>query len=202
MKEAQTQAIETKRQSILSAAARVFAKQGFHPTTIRDVAKEAGVADGTIYNYFDNKTALLFGILNQMRAAAIAETDLEALASSSLHDVLVMFFRQPLMAFRNDDFALFRVVLSEVLVNDALRVQYQRDIMEPTLTLALVTLRDHAAVTIDTTRLELMVRALAGMLTGLMVQFVMGDEVLIGAWDTLPERLADMFVVLLDGNGS
>lgn len=202
MKEAQTQAIETKRQSILSAAARVFAKQGFHPTTIRDVATEAGVADGTIYNYFDNKTALLFGILNQMRAAAIAETDLEALASSSLHDVLVMFFRQPLMAFRNDDFALFRVVLSEVMVNDALRVQYQRDIMEPTLTLALVTLRDHAAVTIDTTRLELMVRALAGMLTGLMVQFVMGDDVLTGAWDTLPERLADMFVVLLDGNGS
>lgn len=202
MKEAQAQAIETKRQSILSAAARVFAKQGFHPTTIRDVATEAGVADGTIYNYFDNKTALLFGILNQMRAAAIAETDLEALASSSLHDVLVMFFRQPLMAFRNDDFALFRVVLSEVLVNDALRAQYQRDIMEPTLTLALVTLRDHAAVTIDTTRLELMVRALAGMLTGLMVQFVMGDVVLTEAWDTLPERLADMFVDLLDGNGS
>lgn len=197
MKQAQEQAIEAKRQHLLDAAARVFAKQGFHPTTIRDVAKEAGVADGTIYNYFENKTALLFGILNQMRTAAIAQADFKALDNASPRDLLVAFFRHPLAAFRHDDFALFRVVLSEVMVNDALRAQYQSDIMEPTLAMGLVTLRQHAVLAQDDPRLDLLVRAMAGMLMGLMVQYVMGDKALIDGWDMLPDRLADLFAGML-----
>jgi TetR/AcrR family fatty acid metabolism transcriptional regulator len=197
MKQAQEQAIEAKRQHLLDAAARVFSKQGFHPTTIRDVAKEAGVADGTIYNYFENKTALLFGILNQMRTAAMAQADFDALENASPRDLLAAFFRHPLAAFRHDDFALFRVVLSEVMVNDALRAQYQRDIMEPTLAMGLVTLRQHAGLAQDDPRLDLLVRAMAGMLMGLMVQYVMGDKGLIDGWDMLPDRLADLFAGML-----
>ena len=45
---------------ILDAAAAVFAQKGFHQATIRDIAELADVADGTIYNYFDNKLDLLW----------------------------------------------------------------------------------------------------------------------------------------------
>lgn len=48
-----------KRERILDAAVAVFAKNGFHSTRVADVAKAAGVADGTIYLYFDSKEDLL-----------------------------------------------------------------------------------------------------------------------------------------------
>src|SRR5688500_8480506 len=62
----QAQLAGLRRNQILQAAAQVFAQKGFHRATIRDVAKAAGIADGTIYNYFENKTALLVGILNML----------------------------------------------------------------------------------------------------------------------------------------
>jgi len=48
-----------KRERILDAAVRVFAQSGFHATRVSDVAKAAGVADGTIYLYFESKDELL-----------------------------------------------------------------------------------------------------------------------------------------------
>jgi TetR/AcrR family transcriptional regulator, fatty acid metabolism regulator protein len=48
-----------KYQRILDAASKVFAEQGFHQSTVAQVAKEAGVADGTIYLYFKNKDDIL-----------------------------------------------------------------------------------------------------------------------------------------------
>lgn len=41
---------------------KVFAKSGFHATRVSDVAKAAGVADGTIYLYFKSKEELLFSL--------------------------------------------------------------------------------------------------------------------------------------------
>lgn len=197
MKVSQEHIVEAKRQRILDAAARVFAKQGFHRTTIREVATEAGVADGTIYNYFDNKTALLFGLLTRLRETAVAQTDFGTLEGGLPRDLLVALFRQPLVAFSHDDFALFRVVLSEMMVNDSLRAQYQRDIMEPTLSVGLAVLRRHAGAAPDDARIDLLVRAMAGMLMGLIMQYVMGDTMLADEWDTLPEQLADLFADVL-----
>jgi TetR/AcrR family fatty acid metabolism transcriptional regulator len=51
-----------KRERILTAAVRVFAKSGFYATRVSDVAKAAGVADGTIYLYFKSKDELLVSL--------------------------------------------------------------------------------------------------------------------------------------------
>jgi len=48
-----------KYHRILEAAVRVFARNGFHQSTISEIAREAGVADGTIYLYFKNKSDIL-----------------------------------------------------------------------------------------------------------------------------------------------
>ncbi len=45
---------------ILDAAITVFAKNGFFQSTVSQIAREAGVADGTIYLYFENKEDILF----------------------------------------------------------------------------------------------------------------------------------------------
>jgi TetR/AcrR family fatty acid metabolism transcriptional regulator len=51
-----------KRERILDAAVRVLARKGFQATRVSEVAKAAGVADGTIYLYFDSKDDLLVSL--------------------------------------------------------------------------------------------------------------------------------------------
>jgi TetR/AcrR family transcriptional regulator, fatty acid metabolism regulator protein len=51
-----------KRERILRAAIKVFARKGFYATRVSEIAKAAGVADGTIYLYFKNKDDVLISI--------------------------------------------------------------------------------------------------------------------------------------------
>ncbi len=51
-----------KRERILAAAISVFAEKGFYATRVSEIAKAAGVADGTIYLYFENKEDVLVSI--------------------------------------------------------------------------------------------------------------------------------------------
>src|SRR5438067_2322565 len=50
---------EDKRDAILAAALELFIAQHYHGTSIPDIARKAGVADGTIYRYFVNKEELV-----------------------------------------------------------------------------------------------------------------------------------------------
>jgi AcrR family transcriptional regulator len=60
------------RTSILEAAERVFARRGWAATKIADVAKEAGLAAGTLYNYFDSKEHILESII-EWRGGQVVE---------------------------------------------------------------------------------------------------------------------------------
>ena len=51
-------ALERNQVNIEDAALRVFIRQGFHGTTVRDIAQEAGVSLGNIYNYYGTKEEL------------------------------------------------------------------------------------------------------------------------------------------------
>ncbi len=54
-----------KRSLITEAAIEVFAEKGFRNARVSDVAKRAGVADGTIYLYFKNKEDILLSIFEE-----------------------------------------------------------------------------------------------------------------------------------------
>jgi TetR/AcrR family fatty acid metabolism transcriptional regulator len=54
-----------KYDAILEASIRVIAKYGYHRSQISEIAKEAGVAGGTIYLYFENKEDLLISIFRE-----------------------------------------------------------------------------------------------------------------------------------------
>lgn len=69
-----------RRDEIMAAAKEVFARKGFHDTTIADIAKQAGLAYGSIYWYFDSKDELFHalmaveeGALRNHVAAALAQ---------------------------------------------------------------------------------------------------------------------------------
>lgn len=51
-----------RKEQILKAAERIFAEKGFHEATVAEIAKDARVSEGTIYEYFSTKEGLLFTI--------------------------------------------------------------------------------------------------------------------------------------------
>lgn len=54
---------ETKRELIIRKAMETFASRGFHPATMDEIAKAAGVAKGSLYNYFKSKEELLKSLI-------------------------------------------------------------------------------------------------------------------------------------------
>jgi len=65
--------VTDKREAILRAAIVVFARTGFFNAKVADVAREAGVADGTVYLYFKSKEEILHSIFDRSVDAAVAE---------------------------------------------------------------------------------------------------------------------------------
>lgn len=74
---------QNKREAILEAAVRTFAEKGYFASRMHDVARSAGVADGTLYLYFPSKESLLTAILEEYARAFVerAERDARRLAS-------------------------------------------------------------------------------------------------------------------------
>jgi len=56
---------ENKHQKILQAAIKVFSEKGFYNSRVSEIAKEANVADGTIYLYFKNKDDILISLFEE-----------------------------------------------------------------------------------------------------------------------------------------
>src|SRR5690349_14847323 len=75
---------DRRRTQILDAAARVLADRGYHRTTVRDIAREAGIADGTIYLYFSSKQELLLALIAQLGRVAERRADFAELATKDL----------------------------------------------------------------------------------------------------------------------
>lgn len=185
--------ITDRRNQILDAAATLFVEKGFHPTTTRAIAKCAGVAEGTIYNYFESKTDLLLGLFDRMRSGVMQALPLADLHEVDFRSFIRLFLQQPLMAFRGDNLALFRVVVSEMLVNETLRVRYYEQIFTPTLAFAEAYFQAHPEKKeLHPAQIKLTIRAISGMVMGLMIEAILGDRPIVDAWDELPDFLTEL----------
>ena len=66
-------AVSDKREAILRAAIKVFARKGYFNSKVADVAGEAGIADGTVYLYFKSKDEILHSIFDRAMAEFIED---------------------------------------------------------------------------------------------------------------------------------
>jgi TetR/AcrR family fatty acid metabolism transcriptional regulator len=87
-----------KYEKIIDAAVTVIAMHGYHQSQVSKIAKEAGVADGTIYLYFKNKEDLLVSVFNEKMGSFIEKTENELKGRQSavekLHTLIEMHFKQ------------------------------------------------------------------------------------------------------------
>jgi TetR/AcrR family fatty acid metabolism transcriptional regulator len=91
-----------KYQRILEAAVSVFAQSGFHESTISQIAKAAGVADGTIYLYFKNKDDILVHFFNYKTRQVFARFREEVDNARKAVDKLRNLIRRHLEEFQKD----------------------------------------------------------------------------------------------------
>ncbi|HLI52747.1 MAG TPA: TetR family transcriptional regulator [Acidimicrobiales bacterium] len=78
---------EARRREILRAAKSVFAKQGYHSTTMADVAKAAKLSYGAVYWYFPSKEELFHAVM-ALEEEALRERIYEELAGAAPGDLI------------------------------------------------------------------------------------------------------------------
>jgi AcrR family transcriptional regulator len=132
-----TQGEATKRQllkeqrgtQILDAAAKVFASKGYQRATTKEIASEAGVAEGTIYNYFDSKRDLLIAMASRLALDSLHEMDSLPPREDVKAYVLALVTNRFDLLLKNID--LVRALMPEVLVDDDLRQAYMDEVLTP-----------------------------------------------------------------------
>jgi TetR/AcrR family fatty acid metabolism transcriptional regulator len=89
-----------KRELILDAAIKVFARHGYHGSRISDIAREAGIAYGLVYHYFRNKEEILGSIFEQRWGGFLEALEGIAAERGSAEDKLVSVAALMLNAYR------------------------------------------------------------------------------------------------------
>jgi len=102
-----------RRRQILDAAIRVFARQGFHACRVSDIAREAGVAYGLVYHYFNSKDQVLNELFLErwsLMLSAIEEVDARPIPARAKLDAVAGFI---IDSYRHDP-ELMKVIIVEV----------------------------------------------------------------------------------------
>jgi TetR/AcrR family fatty acid metabolism transcriptional regulator len=92
----------SKRDRILRAAVEVFAQTGYHTSKVAEVAKQAGVADGTIYLYFLGKEDLLITIFREHTQQFLEDLKIELAAADGAEERIRALIRHHLTALGGD----------------------------------------------------------------------------------------------------
>lgn len=119
-----------RRQQILTAAATVFAEKGFDRATISDVARAAGVADGSIYNYFRSKQDLLVHLPRQFIQSPIQAVHAAASVEQAPDpEVLLQMVVQNIVHVATQNRELLRVLFTSIPLMDVeMRSEFMREV--------------------------------------------------------------------------
>jgi AcrR family transcriptional regulator len=122
---------EIRRAQILEAAARIFARHGFRGATTRQIAREAGVAEGTLFRYFPTKRHLLLAMFEALTVQPI-QRHLQALPAMEPQRWLEEFLRERLVVMRAQ-LPLMQALYQEIRTDEAVRRAFLDQIARPLL---------------------------------------------------------------------
>ena len=112
-----------RRTQILEAAAAVFSRKGYERATTREIAEAADVSEGTLYNYFNGKRALLSGVAQAYADEVTAE--IASIETSDFHDMMAQLLTRRLRGGRER--RLFMLFLHEARLNPEVKQHYVRE---------------------------------------------------------------------------
>lgn len=182
--------VAARRKQILDAATQVFAEKGFHRATVKEIARVAGIADGTIYTYFASKDEVLLAILDRLNETTERKQQFVLGDEQDLKAFFRAYLRQR-MALLWPNAEVFRAVLPELLVNDELRQRYYEQVLAPTIAIGEQFSQGQSEQL--QINIPLTVRAIAGTLLGLLLLQLLGDQEIAEQWEALPDVLTTLF---------
>ncbi|MDM7998476.1 MAG: TetR/AcrR family transcriptional regulator [Dehalococcoidia bacterium] len=198
---------ERRRRQILDAALAVFSTKGYGEATISDIAREAGIAVGTIYNYYPSKREVLVSIL---ASRVLSEPFLQLMEQPTEVDDKKFFSslieERLTLLTQNADKFLF--MLFEAYRDHDLRRKWAQEVVQPAMMKAEQRLRSRTeAGAFRPMNPSVTARALAGMAIGFAVlAMIEGESSPCRAIprDELASELADFVLTGLGrrGNGS
>lgn len=180
-----------RKAEILEAAANVFAENGFHRSTIKDIAEAADIAEGTIYNYFESKDDLLISLIDWLADLEKRREMYAQLLDVDFRQAFRSFLLQRLSVIREYN-TLLMAVLPEVIIVPHLRELYRQKVMMP----AIYDLEAHLRARVERGQIEkvdvpMVIRLLTALGLGLEVLMLMGDTETLSLWKD-PDRAIDL----------
>jgi AcrR family transcriptional regulator len=118
---------EDTRTKILQAALQLFAKRGYEGTTTKDLAKSAGVAEGTLFRHFSNKKAILIEVATAGWVDILTDLLTELSEMGNYQAVSQVMRRRMLNMRKNGD--LMRVCFIEAQYHPELRESIQAEVI-------------------------------------------------------------------------
>ncbi|MBP1926010.1 AcrR family transcriptional regulator [Sedimentibacter acidaminivorans] len=119
--------LSEKEKLILKAACETFSEKGYNATSTKEIAKMAGVSEGTIFRYFKTKNHILKGLLVQLIELVvenIALPPIEKILQNETNKDDKEIFKEIIidrMNLVNNNFKLFKVIVSEALFQEDIR---------------------------------------------------------------------------------
>ena len=115
---------EAKREHLLRAAVRVFARHGYHGARVGDIAEEAGVAHGLLYHYFSSKEEVLQTVFRDNWGELLGRFRAVEAADEPAPEKLAGIAKILLRTWRNDP-DLVTVMVREVARSPKLQAQVE-----------------------------------------------------------------------------
>ena len=105
-----------KYQVLLDAAVRSFAQTGYHRTRVADIARAAGVADGTVYIYFENKEDILISLFQDLMKRFVEDLNSELTLCQDANEKLyrIISYHLTTLANRPDQARVTQIELRQI----------------------------------------------------------------------------------------
>lgn len=113
---------EAKRALIYSTALALFREKGFEATTMRDIAKAAGISLGSAYHYFPSKVAIVFAYYEEVQATHERRAEKQLAAAGDLRAKLGAVFETKLELVRRERALMGAIAASMVTPGDTMSV--------------------------------------------------------------------------------
>ena len=184
-----------KYHRILAAAQKIFAQNGFHNSKVAQIAKEANVADGTIYLYFHNKDDILISLFEDRMRMLIDVLRKELATIDSLADKIRAVIRLHFRLLREDP-DLIEIITIELRQSTMFMKEYQNQQFRSYLQVLgdlLKEGKDQGLIRQDVSP-GLMKRALFGMMDEISLLFVLSHKQNKYSIENVSEELSEFFL--------
>ena len=131
--ERKEETVKRRREQILDAAMEVFSRKGFSMATTAEIAREAGIAEGTIYNYFTSKRELFIAVIKNF---VITVPLLELIDKLPEENIAVTFghiMQNRLKLIESENISRMPSLMAEVIRDQELKELWTTQFLQPFL---------------------------------------------------------------------